>query len=533
MQTGITFTDNQDLSYMGLRKLGTGFDITETVIGWADNAGAGSVGPDCVAFRFFGGGNGSTTISNNLQSVNDLDGLHVAQFAPTGEFALGNTFGVNAPGTPAGLYVRPQSLMHLSLDGNRQVWSQYTNQTTGQTQTDGLRMGIAQAANFINGYLRWQENTPFIVQSAYTASGATATSGERMRITSIGALNNTVGNFGGLTTPTNRTRIAISSDGSNPITKPLSLLHLGYNTGNTTPLINNTDGWRAWMDLGMFTSNGTDNVYIGLKNEGTADRNDAVINWGDNQTSSGNQGPDKLRFIFTASPNSITNPGSPVAVSANGLETMRIVPFRDTTTTLQGLTYGRVGIGDFTAQGVNQEPTHKLDVVGNGRFRALPDSIYRAGNNVNKYVMVDSLGVLRWSSTSPGGGGIGNICGATPNPLTSDHQIPMNDKNIFFTDNNLLGQNSVAIGVPCGTTLPAKLNVHQNHPYLIPNQNTMTIAGAFVNSDSSVVAGTELIGILGFTIGDNFMKGSQSTGGSFMARKSYKTTGVKAVANCN
>lgn len=115
MQTGITFTDNNDLSYMGLRKVGSGFDITETVIGWADNQGTG-VGPDCVAFRFFGGGNGSTIISTNLLETNDLDGLHIVQFAPTGEFALGNTFGINAPGTPAGLYIRPQSLMHLSLD---------------------------------------------------------------------------------------------------------------------------------------------------------------------------------------------------------------------------------------------------------------------------------------------------------------------------------------------------------------------------------------------------------------------------------
>ncbi|MDD2982365.1 MAG: hypothetical protein PHQ74_03165 [Crocinitomicaceae bacterium] len=87
MQTGITFTDNNDLSYMGLRKVGSGFDITETVIGWADNQGTG-VGPDCVAFRFFGGGNGSTIISTNLLETSDLDGLHIAQFAPTGELGL-------------------------------------------------------------------------------------------------------------------------------------------------------------------------------------------------------------------------------------------------------------------------------------------------------------------------------------------------------------------------------------------------------------------------------------------------------------
>ena len=39
MQAGITFTDNDDLSYIGLRKVGTVNDVTETVIAWSDNAG--------------------------------------------------------------------------------------------------------------------------------------------------------------------------------------------------------------------------------------------------------------------------------------------------------------------------------------------------------------------------------------------------------------------------------------------------------------------------------------------------------------
>lgn len=55
--------------------MGSEFDIVETAIGWVANAGPDSVDPDCVAFRFFGGGNGSTTVSNNLQSANDLDSL--------------------------------------------------------------------------------------------------------------------------------------------------------------------------------------------------------------------------------------------------------------------------------------------------------------------------------------------------------------------------------------------------------------------------------------------------------------------------
>ncbi len=120
MQTGVTFTGNRDLSYFGLRKVGTGEDITETTITWSDN-NAGNTGPDDMVFRFTGAGNGNTSISTNLTNNGDLDGLHIARFAPTGEFGLGNTFGVNAPGTPAGLYVRPASLAHYSLSNYRSI----------------------------------------------------------------------------------------------------------------------------------------------------------------------------------------------------------------------------------------------------------------------------------------------------------------------------------------------------------------------------------------------------------------------------
>ncbi len=116
MKTGVTFTGNEDLSYFGLRKVGSGGDITETTITWSDNSNSSQWGPDDMTFRFTGSGSGSNTISSNLNTINDLDGLHIARFTPSGEFGLGNTFGVNATGTPANLYVRPQSLMHMSLD---------------------------------------------------------------------------------------------------------------------------------------------------------------------------------------------------------------------------------------------------------------------------------------------------------------------------------------------------------------------------------------------------------------------------------
>lgn len=36
MQTGVTFTDNGDLSYFGLRAVNNEWDITETVIAWSN-----------------------------------------------------------------------------------------------------------------------------------------------------------------------------------------------------------------------------------------------------------------------------------------------------------------------------------------------------------------------------------------------------------------------------------------------------------------------------------------------------------------
>jgi len=61
MKTGITLTGNRDLSYFGLRALGTGEDITETTLAWSDNAGQSNPGPDDMVFRFISGG-GSTLI---------------------------------------------------------------------------------------------------------------------------------------------------------------------------------------------------------------------------------------------------------------------------------------------------------------------------------------------------------------------------------------------------------------------------------------------------------------------------------------
>src|SRR5690554_7999603 len=73
METGITFTGNRDLSYIGLRQVGIESDITETTIALSDNQNAPHPGPDDMVFRFLGRGGGATAISSNLESTADLN----------------------------------------------------------------------------------------------------------------------------------------------------------------------------------------------------------------------------------------------------------------------------------------------------------------------------------------------------------------------------------------------------------------------------------------------------------------------------
>ncbi|MFT5581906.1 MAG: hypothetical protein ACI9G9_001168, partial [Psychromonas sp.] len=181
MKTGVTFTDNEDLSYFGLRKLSTNDleeDLTETVIMWSDNEG-GLWGNDKLAFRFSGyNGADQFSVSNDFNSSTDMDGRNVAQFTGKGLFGLGNTFGTDATGMAVG-YIDPQSLMHMSYAYRPSpLYSQYgfmqityrdlaspnTVGGFGETQSDGLRLGIDNTLvnGGLNGYLRWQEATPFI-----------------------------------------------------------------------------------------------------------------------------------------------------------------------------------------------------------------------------------------------------------------------------------------------------------------------------------------------------------------------------------
>lgn len=277
---------------------------------------------------------------------------------------------------------------------------------------------------------------------------------ERVRITNVNTPTNLptggMGIYNPGSIPNNITRMSISHDPTAPVTRPLSLVHLGYNTS-----LLSTDGWRKWMDVGTFTSNGSDNMYVGLKDEGP-DRQDAVINWGDNQGIMDTiDGPDNLRFIFTSTTTSIP-PGDSVAASLNGLEVARMEP--NLASTLPATNYGMMGIGDFSPAGPNTaNPVDaKLDIDGDLRIRTVTND-----NNLNQVLVIDPTDKnrvhFRDAATLMGGTSIGNYCSAPQNNLTGNFEIPLTGNyNYYFSGANT---SSVGIGWACNSSLKAKIDV--------------------------------------------------------------------------
>lgn len=399
MRTGVFKQENSDHMYVGMKS--EGFNRSDATICFGDDGG--------------------TSTGNNLRFLFTGAGIPTDGFTELGRFSYNFNLGIGPAFTNI---VPPNSLVHLNRDGNKETWLQITNQTgTGQTVTDGLRFGIRNGNN-ASAYLRWQEQTPFIIQTDWNANAGGINSGERMRISSINAPN--VPNPTGL--PNNTTRVSISHQGDNPITEPRSLLHLGYNTGSQLNP-NSTDGWRDWMDVGTFTNIGTDNMYVGLKKEagGTPadDKHDAVINWGDNGGNNPLNGPDHLRFIFTETQTSSV-PGNAPATSNGGLEVARFTPER--ASTLPAPNFGMMGIGDFN--NVAPPIDAKLDIDGDLRIRTVTQD-----DNLTQILAIDPIDENRvhWVDAS-------NLSGGN---VTADNGLSIDPNN----------PNNVQLGVAC--TLPS------------------------------------------------------------------------------
>ena len=356
MQTGTYTQRTTDAMYVGL--LNTSFNHNDAIINWSDDQFTGS-GIDKLRFIFTIGSSATSGLitSTNAIDGNSLQGYEFMRFQPS----VAPSGQLNSAGFPVGFVgigpvfsdlLPPQNRLHINAEESLPVFLQISNQNvvngTGQTAADGLHLGYpATSAANKEAQLNQKENDRLALYS---------NNGERMRIMHIGALNNGIAfNPGGLAN--NLTRIGISHNPNAPVTRPLSLLHLGYNTQGAT-----NDGWRNWMDIGMFVSNGSDNVYLGMKDQGS-DRQDAVLSWGDNEQQScmpPGSGPDNFRIIFTATQTPLTcNVGQ--ATTNEGIEALRMTPVNNSLTTVDINTgIGGNAINPYYLGSIN--PTQTLEI---------------------------------------------------------------------------------------------------------------------------------------------------------------------------
>ncbi|RFC55055.1 tail fiber domain-containing protein [Brumimicrobium aurantiacum] len=246
---------------------------------------------------------------------------------------------------------------------------------------------------------------------------------------------------------------------------PLTMLHIGDDGASGA-------GWRQWMDIGTFygSDGGFDNMYIGLR-EIANDRNEAIINFGNNPSSNPANG-DNLRFVFTAAPN------NGIASTQNGFEIARMWA--------DGQDNGRMGIGDFNSAGTI--PSNTLEIMSSSgspywgapggssglRFTNLTSSQQPILNPGNGVLSVDNNGDVIYVDGGTAGGNLGNNCGTTQNPLANNYEIPLESHNFYFSDPSTSldqDENRVVIGRDCNAQAPAKLNVYRelgiNNPLLV------------------------------------------------------------------
>jgi hypothetical protein len=286
---------------------------------------AGWLRVDSIRARVIHVGDSSVTIGTNTFSGNVITtnngilgmGRDPGTFAT---FQLG--VGVDIP---AGV-----AKFQLNADGTGNSFALFTNGYSGSggsAPTNGVRIGLDGATNIAE--FRQQLNSPI---NFYTVNTY------RMMINGVNALGAT--QFSAMN---NAGFVGINE------TRPLSQLHVGTFSTPAGAIA----GWRSWMRTGTFYGEGNDNMYVGLRqneDNGSGDRKDAIIEWGDNVAGNATEGPDVLRFIFASN----FDGGATTSGSQNGLEVARMMP------------NGNVGVGNFSSTGgANAPPVNRLDVRGN------------------------------------------------------------------------------------------------------------------------------------------------------------------------
>lgn len=385
----------------------------------------------------------------------------------------------------------PVSLFHLNSATATAIHGRFTNSNTGATATDGTRFGIE-----INGDFRFTQfenrNTDI-----WTPDLALTAPIQRFRIQPNGQVfvgngtmaenvidGGTVANFG--RTSLLNVRGPINSCGQmNNLSEEPTVLY-GYTNPNDA-VAPTGDGFRMHMNF-TFRSGSSYDALVFEKTDFNGSDPDGYIAF----TNTGNDGVEEI------------------------------------STYIDGR--GRMYIGDSIIAPLTNRFTidsRPGDASPSGlRFVDLTSSATPVSNPGSGVLSVNPQGNVIYVNAPPSPD-LGNYCSApTSNPLTDNYQIPMNDQNVYFENNNLLGQNHVGFGYACSSILPGKISVTQVHPFPITSSGTETTAGYFRNRDESETFFTQFVAVRGEADGFNMNDGSRNVGGYFSANNGLQSVGV-------
>jgi len=182
----------------------------------------------------------------------------------------------------------------------------------------------------------------------------------------------------------------------------------------------------------------------------------------------------------------------------------------------------KVGVG---LSGITPGPSNWLEIntpasspsaAASGlRFRDLTAASPTTANPGPGLLAVDNNGDVIYVAAPSGGGSLGNDCSSPANPLTADHEIPLNTFDFNFSGDGTNNQ-KVNVGFPCFTpNLPGKFNVTTNFQSDPSSTNdsysiygTNTFGGLFSNNTGiygsaiSTGTGTHETGVWGVASGD-------------------------------
>lgn len=326
--------------------------------------------------------------------------------------------------------------------------------------------------------------------------------------TGPGGMDNTFVGFSAasaFTTANCLSNTMIGAEAGNTLVNANSNTYVGYHTGFAANSVNNNTylgaeagannvpgadenvliGWRAGMNIA-----GLHNVCIG--------NNSGYNNSGFQNTFVGIGSGFNVTGQYNASLGGGSGPGIPalnntIALGNGAISMVSNTLILGDNTVNSGIGLSSDPIGPQNKLEINTTAGSPYFGSPNGssglRFRNMTSTVTPTPNPGNGVLSVDPNGDVIYVNAPSGGGGVGNYCGSTPNPLTSDFEVPTNNNIYRFTGQGIINnagnnENIVSVGYNCLQIPPAHFSVLESQTGGPTNQ---TYAGHFKNDNASQV----------------------------------------------